>query len=90
MHTFSILCNFFDFVAVVKGIFFNSCFFISKKVYPGITAATKPSFQKKKKVKSRVRIVKNIGIFLKILHFTVFSQLSENSTPPVTEGGCGR
>ena len=55
---------FFDFMAVVKGIFFILVFFISKKVYLGVTAATKSSFQKKKKVKSGVRIVKKCWNFL--------------------------
>ena len=51
--------------------------------------ATKPCFQKKKKVKSGVRIVKKCLNFSKNSPFySVFSfNFQKKSTPPVTVGG---
>ena len=64
LFTFLFSVNFTIFVAVVKGDIQNKVISIFKKVYPGITAAMKSCFQKMKKVKSGVRIVKTCWIFL--------------------------
>ena len=64
LFTFLFSVNFTIFVAVVKGDIQKKWIFISKKVYPGITAATKSCFQKMEKVKSGVRIVKKCWNFL--------------------------
>ena len=46
------------FVSVVKADINNFEIFVFEKVYSGVTAVTKSSFKKMKKVKSGVRIVK--------------------------------
>ena len=53
-----------SFVSVLKADINNFENFIFGKVYTGVTAATKSGFQKKKKVKSGVRIVKKCWNFL--------------------------
>ena len=56
--------KFMSFVSVVKADINNFEIFVFEKVYSGVTAVTKSSFQKMKKVKSGVRIVKKCWNFL--------------------------
>ena len=56
--------HFILFVSVIKADINNFEIFVFEKVYSGVTAVTKSSFQKMKKVKSGVRIVKKCWNFL--------------------------
>ena len=56
--------TFMSFVSVLKADINNFEMFVFEKVYSGVTAVTKSSFQKMKKVKSGVRIVKKCWNFL--------------------------
>ena len=89
LFTFLFSVNFTIFVAVVKGDIQKKWIFISKKVYPGITAATKSCFQKMEKSEIRSKnSQKMLEFSLKMIISRFFLRSDYFKSACIHMGGC--